>query len=387
MKFQDYYDIDVKFQSKSLDLSSGAINFSIHDSIHNFFSNSNIVIQDNTGLYHESLLNIPGNEFEIFFADPDNRLQSKFIVFESQSNEPKTQGTLNGDIELSCIHKYYSQQKETNFAYKNQASKIVENIINDCKFSYKDIKSTNSSIVLYRMSQTQKDFINDVVIPNSFSDNCDFTPFYAFIDTENRFNFKNWNEMVSTSPIENLYYSNVKISELDKNKIFTIKSFSKNLQIYSKNINRKLFYRNYSTGEFFTESSNIFNYPKNRKGYLIPVVKLDTESYSNESIFYNDFVRKETTKARIINSNKNTMSLEYFEITLPFNSKICSGKTIQLEVSTVDEKSLYNSGIFLVEDCIHTWDGRNRRGFTTIIISRKLVNVPSNYRLRDTIYG
>ncbi len=91
------------------------------------------------------------------------------------------------------------------------------------------------------------------------------------------------------------------------------------------------------------------------------------------------------TKAQLIFDNKKTMNLEFFEIIVPFNSLINSGKTIELEIKTQNEISKYNSGKFLVEDCIHTWDGKNKRGLTTLIVSRKQIFIPSNYRLKNLV--
>lgn len=385
MKFQDYYDIDIKFLSQSLELPAQAMNFSIHDSIHNFYSNATINIQDNTGLFRESLMNINGAEFELFFGDPEKMIKSKYIVNSSHSNEPKTYGILNGDLNLFCEHSFIYEQKEINRAYKNQIHKVVDVISKDFLFKKTNIKSTDSILTLYRISMNQKDFIEKVILPNSFSGNCNNTPFYCFIDVDNCFNFTSWNEMYASSPVAKLYYSTTKSSDFDKNKILSIKPFSKDFSTISKNINKTLYYRDYNSGEFFKENSNISNFPKNEKANFLPVINSNIESMETKSYYYNDYARKETTKAKLINDNRNTMGLEYFEIAIPFSSNVCSGKTLDVEIQTINETSKYNSGKFLIEDCIHTWNGKDKRGITTCIISRKQVSIPNNYKIKSFV--
>ncbi len=385
MKFENYYDIDIKFLSQSLNLPAQAMNFSIHDSINSFFSNAEINLQDNTGLFRESLLNINGSSFELFFGDPNKTLKAKYVTRLSHSEEPKTFGTLNGDLNLFCEHEFFYQQKETNAAYKDKANKIVESTIKDYSFKKLNIKETDSTIVLYRISMNQKDFIEKNIIPNSFGSNCNDTPYYCFIDTENCFNFISWNEMYSTSPVAKLYYSSTKPADFDKNKIFSIKPFSKDFNDISKNISKTNFYRDYDSGDFFKVNSNISNFPKNEKEKFLPMLRSGVQSFETKSYFYKDYTRKELTKAQLIFDNKKTMNLEFFEIIVPFNSLIKSGKTIELEIKTQNEISKYNSGKFLVEDCIHTWDGKNKRGLTTLIVSRKQIFIPSNYRLKNLV--
>jgi hypothetical protein len=43
------------------------------------------------------------------------------------------------------------------------------------------------------------------------------------------------------------------------------------------------------------------------------------------------------------------------------------------------------SGDYIIEDCVHSWDGERKRGFTTIIVGRKFANVPSNYKIKESL--
>lgn len=385
MKYNDYYDVDIKFLSQSLNLPAQALNFSIHDSIHRFYSNSNILIQDNTGLFRESLVNINGCEFEVLFGDTENTLKSKYTIKSSESDEPKTFGILNGDLNLLCENSFYYKQNEKNEAFNDRCSNIVKKTIKENVFKSENIKETDSKIILYRMSMNQKDFIEKVVLPNSFSSNCNNTPFYCFIDVENNFNFISWSEMFSSVPKANLYYSNTNKNDFDKNKILSIKPFSKNMDDYFKKIDQDVFYRNYNTGEFFSLNSNIRDFPKNEKKSLLPIIKSQFKSINVKSFDYEDYSLRESVKAKFIFENRVAMGLEFFEITIPFNSKLMSGKTVNIEVKTLNETSKYNSDKFLIEDCIHSWDGKNKRGTTTMIISRKQISIPNNYKIKTMV--
>ena len=87
---------------------------------------------------------------------------------------------------------------------------------------------------------------------------------------------------------------------------------------------------------------------------------------------------------------KNTYFLERFIITTLFNPKIIAGKKITLNLNYSEnvfdaKKANYLSGDYIVEDCIHSWDGERKKAFTIIIVGRKFASVPNNYKIRGSL--
>lgn len=385
MNFNDY-TIELKFFSETISSSNQSLKISLRDSIHSFFPTSMIEVQDSTGILREGFFNSNGTEFSVGIANSLGGVESKFIVNSSDSTDGYSQGLFNGKIILNCLHEYYNKQSVENKPYKNTVSGIVKSIVEEYKFSKLNISNTDSELVWYRIAQSQKEFIEKVLLPNSYGSNSNETPYYSFIDNNNGFNFTSWEEMFSQSPVATFYYKPSRPEDYSENYILSIKPFTKKYSDYEKSINSKVYYRDYNSGEYSVQDSFIQDFPKNKnKENLLPFINTTAiKSVLDENILYDDYARKETNKARLIHKNKSCMGLEYFIVTVPFNHKLLSGKTLELETyvltgTDVAEKSFYNSGKFLIEECVHSWDGENKTAYTTMIVSRKFVKVPNKY--------
>jgi hypothetical protein len=63
-----------------------------------------------------------------------------------------------------------------------------------------------------------------------------------------------------------------------------------------------------------------------------------------------------------------------------------AGKNIQLNIYTPEsdgEKlSKHYSGKYLIERCEHIWDREQLRGYTSLIVGKKYVSLPSAYLLK-----
>lgn len=387
MTFNDYYNIDISLNNEDLQLEPQNFIFSIHDSIHSLYSNAKLRIKDPTGYLRESLLFEEGNTFKISYsikAFEDIVLKSSYTTVNDEADRIVTQGILSGDTTMNLVHEFYSKQVVENKAYNNRISAIVDSIT-EYPFAKKNINDTGSKSIWYRLRSDQKTFITEVLLPNSFSNNSNKTPFFCFIDCSNEFNYRNYKSMIEMSPVCTLTFNTIDPKKTSFYSIYDIKPFRVGSLVTKKLRNRNVVTRDKDTGEFIQKSVSLKDLPENMfDGYTIPLIgDLSVQTnYQYYSFTQKTNGEKEALQARIIYDEREGFFLEKFVVTTVFNPKLKSGVTINLEIGIAsknsNEKSLYQSGKYLIEDCIHSWNGEERRGSTQIIVSRKFIKAQDN---------
>jgi len=395
MIYNNYYDISLFYNGNELvDLDAKNYSFSIHSSIFNFFSNAQIKVKDISGLLREYMFSVEGGLFKIKLGvKDDNYLESSYVVV-SDSDINEVSGILSGNLQINLMHEYYNYQNIENSAYTGRISDIINNdIASDYKFSKVNINDTGSTSTWYRLGMNQKNFIEQVLLPNTYSNNSYNSPFFCFIDLDNSFNFRNYKFLYKNSSGITLNYQPIKQEEMSITTILDIKPF-RDSSLKTKYLrNRTVVTRDYLTGDYIEESHTIVDNPSNKDSTLkVPIIndKNFVTDYSYFSFTQQDEGDTEALKARILYKEKEGFSLEKFVITTLFNPNIKAGIAIDINVSVASEDNtleygLFQSGSYLVEDCIHAWEGLgNRKAYTTIIVSRKFATIP-NYTVKSLL--
>ena len=82
----------------------------------------------------------------------------------------------------------------------------MEEIVRLYPFDSVDIESTFNSGLWYQPFVTNAEFINNYLLPFAYSTSAQNTPYYSFIDSNNKFNFKSFNSMFTQNPIKEMEY-------------------------------------------------------------------------------------------------------------------------------------------------------------------------------------
>lgn len=399
MIFNEYYNIEIGMNGQSLDLSPNETYFSMHDSIHNFFSNASITLNDPFGQVREFLFSIEGNILSINYGietAKENLIKNSYVVIADETPEINSRGILNGKINIKLMHEYYDRQIVENKAHKMSISSNINSMLSQYTFKNLNIDTTQGTTTWYQLNMNQKDFIEQVLLPNSYSDEANKTPFFAFIGNDNIFNFKSYKKMFESSPVATINFRPIKQDESSINEILDLKPFRTGSMKTKENRHRILVLRSMQDGTFSTEVVKMNSTPSIKEGgSLLPIIGnlSQVTDVHYMSFNYTEKGKKESVTARKAFQQYDSFFLEKFMVTLPFNPILQSGKTINLNASILNESltneySLYNSGKFLIEDCVHSWSGGTlKRGITQLIISRKYCFIPNTYSLKAKIIG
>lgn len=394
MIYNDFYNIELKINNGDFEAGISNFSFHLHDSIFELYSTCKFTIKDPTGLYRDYLLTSEGNTLSISYGNElykSNTLKNKYTVVSDEVPTVQTTGLLNGNIIVNSVHEFYNFQKIESKANEDLISNIVSKEIKDYSFNKKTIEKTSGKTIWYKLLMNQGDYITKVLSPNALSGSYEKSPYFAFIDNSNCFNFVPYGYLIKQNPVAELVYKPIEPQGSDINTVFNVKPFRVGSSVTKAFRNRQIYKRSLEDGEYTKEDALIKDYPKTGAKERYPAIidySLPT-SYKDANWSFTKNGLKESVKSRIAYDFINSLSPEKLIISTLFNPKLIAGKVISLTVSGYDatndsESLLYTSGNYLIEESNHYWLGSNeKKGITEILVSRKYVEPPKSHSIGE----
>jgi len=384
MNFNETYLLNLKVNENLVEINESDISFDIHSSINSFYNNAILKIKDSTGYLRENLLFTEGILYELSFGFKDNFLTCEYVFESDDTKEQERNDTVSLPTSLNLINSFYKKEEIESKGFYSKISEVVKSIFSQETFTL-NIEETSNKNYWYRALQTQRDFIETLckkAVP--FGEK---SPYYCFFNSDGSFNFVSYDYLNSQNSAITLNGYNEVDSQVSLNTIYQIKEF-KNGSLKTKPFwNRKVYTRNLSDGEYVESKCNIKDYPKEVSASL-PII-CDQSLFTG---YVNTGFKKDLSynNALINYGMKTTYFLERFIVTTLFNPSLLAGKKVTLNLNYSEnvfevKKANYLSGDYIIEDCVHSWDGERKRGFTTLIVGRKFANVPSNYKIKENL--
>lgn len=369
---------------------SDMISFSLIDSIHSLYSRASVSLKDRNGLISEYLLSTPGNILKIRFGNtnfPLDVLEAKYILNKEILEEgyDESPESLGGELSLNFKHEWMNYQKAESRSFQDSINNLVTIFTSEYPFRMKIIEPAGGFTYWYQGMRTKAKMITEDFLEKAWNSSSKGTPFFAFIDSSNTFNFRTYASMFGSSNLADADYNFFKNSaDTSINTIISIQRWSETFEETQSNYKKALRYidENFSITASDIDSENHFL--KNPSDTL-PVTNL--KSYPVKFIArYLEDSNSDLEKGLINNSMRDSLFKERFMIIVPLNTKLISGKTINMTipVSATEETSFSNrySGKYIIEMSEHVWDGEGAAAVSKLLISRKYAQIPERYQLR-----
>lgn len=383
---------EVFANENNLELTPGDLSFSMIDSIYNFYPRCIFNFFDVSGLIFEGKAIAEGMSITLHLGTEDYKISCDYVMKKNQLPDARTPGYLNGEITGEVFHTYSNQQEEISFSYTGAISLVIEEVIEDFSFRDTIIEETANDDIWYRPLLTQKQFIEQILMPCAYSYNSEDTPFFCFIDSNNVFHFETFNTLINKEPSADLEYKPRGENDLNEDMIFDIKPFSPDIKSYYKFLKRKIYYQSQEDGSLVEEDDSFLDHPPNR-GNKLPYIGDSSLVTGTQflDLYEEESPENEQQMAEKIYPLKNALILERALIVTPLRVDILAGQTINIKtiVQNPDDSinSLYFSGKYLVEKSSHVWDKDKKTGHSEFVIGRRYVKVPDSYLIRDLLYS
>lgn len=392
----EYYTTNIQFNGQKVDLNPSLYSFAISDSIYSLYASGFFTLQDETGFLQEYLTTTPGQELGIEFGAENTNIKAPYTLISDRVEEITHPGLLNGPVEVSLLHAWFSAQQVRSTAYKDKIANVVKKLVSRFNFSGVDIDDTGNNDYWYQPLITDAKFLNDILLPYAYAVNSDNTPFYSFVTTDNIFHFKHYKSLLNQSIASTIDYKVEMGTKKERKQSDTykktqeIKRYTTSLKDIWKYKNREIYSISRSDGSLIAVEDLITSHPP-ASNLSLPIAG---DASTQTGFLYvgkekEDPGTKENLKGWQINEGKKSMFTDRFICLLPFHPKLQSGKAIQLNIfigsGNQTQLSKRYSGKYIIENCDHVWNGEENQGYTKIIVGRKYVQIPNTYNLKATL--
>ena len=391
--YNERYTIGLTVEEKDLDVSPINYSFIIKDSINSLFPTAFITFRDITGQFNEYLTFIDGVKIKINFGNTKSSINCPFVVMRNSTPEQITPTNAGGIIEIPLIHEYYYNQSKKSLAFNDEISSIVKKKASSFNFNSIDIDSTLNKGLWYQPYITDADFIVNLLLPFSFSNDANSSPYYCFIDINNDFYYKSYKKLyIDAKSIQTLnLVQNATIETLSDNSIYSFNSTQPAIKDIRDNLHRILFDFD-SSNSYEDVQDYVYDYPtsQSEKRYIPITWSMDNITYVGELLCDDGNIEntKNNNKGLQNNSMKKIYSLDRVIVMTNVNTNLRSGKKITINVptgtdSSKTESSSRYSDDYLIETAYQKWTGS--LGKTILVCSKKNIKLPDNYSRRSIL--
>jgi len=381
------YEIELKVDTKVMDIEPHNFAFSLKDSILELYPTMDLEYNDMTGVFQEYLGFANGVPYDVTFGTNNQNLQNHYRVEESDLQSLQNPQFINGVVEANMVHDYFSYQEVRSGAYNAKISGAIKKIISVYNFSKTDIDETGNQDIWYQMLMRDDIFMQTKLLPNAFAQTSKQAPYFMWIDSNNNFNFKNYFNMVNEVPIVKLKFNQESVNKLEQNTVIQFDTYRKSDIEIDTLKNRYIFSDNVEDGTVTQEQDTITDYPE-MSGRVLPSLSDDKiKSFvilGDESSIKG---KQDNANGRKINSTRESLFIDNMIITTYLDCRLLAGKMVEIEIpnsTNSSQPSRYFSDKYLIATSEHKWDGQ--KGYSTLHLIRKSVILTSQYLIKPKLF-
>ena len=379
------YSVDYKVQGQNIPFPLDSISFSMIDSIYSLYNRATMSIRDQGGLFQEAYFNSPGVKHELTFGYQEKHITGSYVVAKPQNGTPEAYGGVAGEVNMNLIGDWSFNQPNRQTCYKKRISEIVSFLAGDYFGQNNlDINDTGNQSVWIQGGQTDARFIENILLPNAFSQNAKGSPFYAWVGNDGQFHFRNYQSLFRSvgQTDDDLFYTPQlaqpgKDNTRSTNSFIDLKVFSKQPKKQSKDV--QFYTTPLEDGSVVTTDDSIINHaqiPSQKRAQVLSTVSRSIPlGFSRKNLLDNFsgqqayFFRDDLMLDKLFG---------YLPTSLNLNSGKKVGVTTNLSVSGNPTTSQRHSGEYIIELAEHLWSAPEKLGYTKLLLSRATSKVPSD---------
>ena len=384
---------------KEVELQVGKdhISVSIAESIHSLYPVVNMVLRDPSGMIKEFGYLVYGRKLIIEYGIPTEKAVNRMEYVVIDQKISFIQGA-NGDITFTLIPSMFAKQRLHTKAFKNKkVSDCVKEIMSQYKeISYDYFQETDLiNTTWYQTNTTDMKFLQKVLLKNAYAESALFTPFYAFLTTNGKFNFASYQYMKKFAASSDVEKDRIRVfqqifakSETSgAPKIEAVEKAQASKKFIPENFTilslEKLATSGYDIFKWLHSQTRIIDYGQNDlspklgedietslalygahetnkiKGIIYDVEDDKNLTGQNIKIRMSHSIEEDIyLKAQIIQEKSDQFFLERYAVRLVLNPLIHAGDMLILAVQAMELDSgvsKANTGMFIVEMAEHIW--------------------------------
>lgn len=379
----------------------------IKDSLFSFYPYMELYIKDDISLISDNFFFVEGLKFHVELGSDENLnasddqnkggyIKHNYVWSEDSITNCAMINHLNGTNALLLISEHYIKDRPSTQAFNKPLSDIAEEIgtsildiskTDKAKSKYFIGTTKNSAAdIWYQAGRNCSRFLKDLAAESYSSLKSQTqTPYETFINCDGDFYFMSYAEMYEQSSVAKFKMKFKNNSSLSFDVIQGIEVMHGGLPVNKKTYTQEKFYLP-QTGEVVTKPEEIQLKDKYIKinGTKDKFLVLESNNQVNSLVdfgLYEEDVDVETFKAKENNLYLNSATAYRIVITVLFNPKCVSGKTVDIEIeqgSNPDQLSSEYSGKWLIIQSEHLM---NNEGFvcSKLTLAKPSISIDKNW--------
>lgn len=384
---EEAYSLSITVGSDQIGLNLKAFDIYISDSIYRLCPQVTFITDDISGIAFESRLGILGQEIAFTINDTHSTVTYPLTCIVYETPETKSANGLSGVLKLQFSHtakfslkqpKCYDNKTPAD-AFKDLISNMnqtfnafANNKMNSPTVNVDKTTACVSYPLIYNPGYDNEEFLNKILLPLAANGEPNTTPYFAYINAENKAYFESLKDISEKSPIKTLVFGK-SIDNIDNAAvIFTLQSFSQEYNKVSNFVDESFtfFNREQEIESQDTSLKKVFNplamMRKSSSMTLLSPEKYDHVIDANEEYAKNNYEKR-----------KGILFDKLYVLTI-MDLELSAGKTVNVETYmniNADEKAESYSGKFIIESAEHIWNSSQLTGYTRLVLGRASMEV------------
>lgn len=367
--------------TKSLSLANHAFEVSISDSIYRISPEVRVTIEDQ-GILTSRRMGGYGVNWN-FTLQTNNKSFTYLLRADSQeinSRGNNSSVSIAGNFSTLLKHSFVFLPSAVKVYKSKTPNDVLSNIINEYgKNNFQAVETSSASKLdmefIYNPALRPSEFIEKILLPLSSTTSTLNSPFYAFIDSQNRFIFKDLVSLLQGKSVKTIQLKDSVALVGDPKK--TINSFDAIpfSQLYSH------IYDSIDTEICSIDAKGKFSAVDTSLKNIAPKMPFYNREKSLRRYMSEDEFQTPDAYMRYQSGINNKLRAGYLTdklvIRTPFDLDLTAGRKVTLKsfMSYSGEEMLSYSGDYIIESSVHSWNALSNSGTTQIVVGTPSPNI------------
>ena len=373
------FRLSVNNQRKT-DLSRADLSLSLSDSIYRLSPSLTLTVPDPSGVMIGARAGGYGIRYDFEFEAYGKLIKLPFRA--DHFEVPDLRGgssALSGTYQINLTHAYMFRPSEMR-AYKNKTpGEIISSLISEFgvdKFTSFNLDPSSSLDMetIYNPNLTPCNFIEKILLPlSSATTNEINNPFYAFIDAQNRFQYKTLKSMLQQRGLKTLLVSNQpslfkeeEFNSSDYQRVTVAIPFSQEYGHIYDVIDTET--TRIENGEFFSVNSSFKNIANTYLMGFYDREKSISQYMSDDYFQTSDAMMR--LQAGINYKNRKSYFIDKLVVSTILDLDLCAGTRVKLQsyFGNSEQPMISYTGEYIIESSVHSWNSNFNSGTTQLVL-------------------
>lgn len=384
---EETFRFTITLGSQEIGLNLKSFDISVRDSIYSFAPEVTFTTNDISGTGFESRLNILGQDMAFTVGTGTAEVSYPLTCTCYETPETDTSNGLSGTLKMVFRHAAAFVGKQSEGWERQSPADVFKYLISQMRNDFVSFTHGQLQSAIVEVNHTSRcsayplilnpklnaeDFIDKILLPLANDGSVSTSPYYAYINIENRANFESLKDMMDRAPVKKILFGKTPGDETNAITAIKVIPYSQDYSRISEFIDK--------TFTYLDQKHEVRSEDISLDKVVIPLALM--KSSSTETLVSPSDLRGTIDPVKeagmIINKERKGLLFDKLIVLVFMDVTLCAGRTVDVEAYLNipgETKSQNYSGKFIIESSEHLWDASSLMGYTRLILGRMSMQV------------